>query len=81
MYLHNIQPRVRIDYATGESCRDDSVQDSMVHGCIVNDAAKTFHRASCPSAQLIKDGKMRKHTGMRQELVDAGYKPCGRCRP
>ncbi|WP_257482868.1 DNA/RNA non-specific endonuclease [Adlercreutzia mucosicola] len=81
VYLHNIQPGVRIDYATGASCRDDSVQDSMVHDCIVNDAAKTFHRTSCPSVQLIKDGRMRKHTGMRQELIDAGYKPCGRCRP
>lgn len=81
VYLHNIQPGVRIDYATGDSCRDDSVQDSMVHDCIVNEAAKTFHRASCPSVRLIKDGTMRKHTGMRQELIDAGYKPCGRCRP
>lgn len=81
VYLHNIQPGVRIDYSTGESRRDDSVQDSMVRDCIVNDAAKTFHRASCSSVQLIKDNQMRKHTGMRQELIDAGCKPCGRCRP
>ncbi len=81
VYLHNIQPGVRIGYATGDNCRDDSIQDSMVHDCIVNDAAKTFHRASCPSAQTIKNEKARKHTGMRQELIEEGYKPCGRCRP
>ncbi len=81
VFLHNIQPGVRIDYATGESRRDDSVQDSMVHDCIINDATKVFHRASCPSAQSVKEGKLRKHTSMRQELMDAGYKPCGRCRP
>lgn len=81
VYLHNIQPGIRIDYATGDSCRDDSVQDSMVHDCVVNDAARIFHRASCPSVRLIKEGKIRKHTGMRRELIDAGYKPCRRCRP
>ncbi len=81
VYLHNIQPGIRIDYATGDSCRDESVRDSMLHGCIINDATKTFHRASCPSVQAIKNEKMRKYTGMRRELVDEGYKPCGRCRP
>lgn len=81
VFLHNIQPGVRIDYATGESRRDDSVQDSMVHDCVINDETKVFHRASCPSAQSAKEGKLRKHTSMRQELMDAGYKPCKKCRP
>lgn len=81
VYLHNIQPGIRIDYVTGDNHRDDSVQDSMMRDCVINETARTFHKASCSSVQLIKNGMMRKYTGMRQDLIDAGYKPCGRCRP
>lgn len=81
VFLHNIQPGIRIDYTSGDSCRDESVRDAMLHDCAINDETKVFHRASCPSAQSAKEGKLRKYTGMRQRLVDEGYKPCGRCHP
>lgn len=81
VYLHNVQPGVRIDYATGMSQHDGSVQDLMLRGCIVNEKTKVFHRRDCPYVRNLKDGGSRTFTGMRDELARMGYKPCGRCNP
>ena len=78
VYLHNVQPGVRIDYATGNSRKDDSVRDSMLRDCLVNDATKVLHRASCPSA---RSGGLRSYSGVRDGLIGEGYRPCGRCKP
>lgn len=81
VYLHNVQPGVRINYETGESWRDNAVQDSMLRNCVVNEKTKVFHRKSCPSARNLSDGDCRTFAGMRSELVSAGYAPCKRCNP
>ena len=81
VYLHNVQPGVRIDHATGESRKDDSVRDSMLRNCVVNDATKTFHADTCSALKPADPGKLRRYTGLRKELEEAGYKPCGRCKP
>lgn len=81
VFLHNVQPGVRIDYGTGESCRDVSVRDSMLRDCVVNEKTKVFHRGDCPSAKTLNEGKYRIYSGMRDELASMGYKPCGRCNP
>lgn len=40
----------------------------------------TLHKSTCPSAKRLKDeNKVLKDT--RQEFIDAGYVPCGRCKP
>lgn len=81
VYLHNIQPGVRIDYATGDSCRDDSVRDSMVRDCVVNDKTKVLHRKNCPSTRDLQTSAYRTYTGMRDELLNNGYTACRRCKP
>lgn len=81
VYLHNVQPSTRIDYVTGVSQSDGSVQDSMIRDCVVNEKTKVFHRRDCPTAKGLKDGERRTFAGMRDELIGAGYVPCKRCNP
>ena len=81
VYLHNVQPGVRIDYAAGDSCRDDSVRDSMLRNCVVNEKTKVFHRKNCPSTRGLQTGAYRTYTGIRDELLNNGYMACRRCKP
>ena len=81
VYLHNVQPGVSIDYATGTSHRDGSVSDSMLRDCMVNEKTKVFHRRGCPTARSLKGSDCRTFTGMRDELVSMGYAPCKKCNP
>lgn len=76
VYLHNVQPGVRIDYKTGGGWCDGSVQDSMLRDCVINERTKVFHRRNCPYARNLKDGEGRTFTGMRDELVSMGYAHC-----
>ena len=79
--LHNVQPGVRIDYATGASREDAAVQDATMRRCVANEASRVFHRASCPTAARIAKGARRRYEGPRQALESEGYEPCKHCRP
>lgn len=79
--LHNVQPGVRIDYATGASREDATVQDATVRRCVANEAFRVFHRASCPAAARIAKRARRRYEGPRQALESEGYEPCKHCRP
>lgn len=81
VYLYNVQPRVAIDYRTGDSSKDDSVKDSMLRNCMVNDATKIFHKNTCSTLSLSSADSIRNYSGLRQGLLDAGYRPCGKCKP
>lgn len=81
VFLHNVQPGARIDYATGESRADETVRDSMLRDCVVNERSKTFHRASCPAVKTVNEGNVRSYSGMRSDLLQSGYLPCSKCRP
>lgn len=81
VYLHNVQPGVRIDYATGASQRDGSVQDAMIRDCVVNEKTRVFHSKNCPSTRSLSESDCRIFTGMRSELMSMGYTPCKRCNP
>ncbi len=48
---------------------------------ILNTNTKKFHYADCSSAKQIKDKNRDTYSGTRQELIDMGYDPCGRCNP
>lgn len=39
-----------------------------------------FHRLSCESAYRISDGNLQTFT-TRQQAIDAGHRPCKRCKP
>ena len=48
---------------------------------IVNTKSGKFHDPSCSSAADISDQNRLDFTGTREELIDRGYEPCGRCKP
>lgn len=48
---------------------------------VLNTNTKKFHYPSCSSAKQIKDKNRDEYTGTRDELIDMGYSPCGRCHP
>lgn len=48
---------------------------------ILNTNTRRFHLPSCPSAAEMKPENRDSFTGTRDELLEKGYTPCGRCKP
>lgn len=48
---------------------------------ILNDNTKKFHDPECSSVDDIKAKNKSEFTGTREELIEEGYEPCGKCRP
>lgn len=87
VYCYNVQPKVTIDYATGEShaSEDTNIQENSQstgeQTYIVNENTKKFHLPSCSSVKDMNSGNKREFTGDRQELLDEGYSACKTCHP
>ena len=87
VYCYNVQPKVTIDYATGEShaSEDTNIQETSQstgeQTYIVNENTKKFHLPSCSSVKDMNSGNKREFTGGRQELLDEGYSACKTCHP
>ena len=88
VYCYNVQPGISIDYATGASYLDStsaSQADTQEYGTeatyILNRNSKKFHAPSCSSAEDISETNREEYTGSRQDLINQGYEPCGRCNP
>ena len=90
VYCYNVQPGVVIDYATGQSHAEGqtpaptstpqaSAPDAASY--ILNTSNHKFHLPDCSSAQTMNEENKQAYTGSRQELIDQGYTPCGRCKP
>ncbi len=48
---------------------------------VVNTNTGKFHYPTCKSVGQIKDKNRMDFSGTREELVSAGYSPCGNCKP
>ena len=48
---------------------------------ILNTNTKRFHYPSCSSVDEMKPKNKVEFSGTREELIEMGYKPCGRCNP
>ena len=83
VYCYNVQPGVEIDYTTGDSWLSDAEPTETQTGqtYILNTSSKKFHLPTCSSAENLKEENKETYTGARQELIDQGYTPCGRCNP
>lgn len=84
VFCYNVQPGIVIDYATGESYQEEKeevVVEPSGTTYVLNTNTKKFHSPSCSSASDIKEKNRAEFTGSRQELIDDGYSPCGRCNP
>ncbi|MBR3239702.1 MAG: DNA/RNA non-specific endonuclease [Oscillospiraceae bacterium] len=56
----------------------DAVQEELY---VLNTRTLRFHRPGCPSAEEISEGNRVEFRGSREELLEQGYSPCGRCGP
>lgn len=94
VFCHNVQPGIVIDYSTGFSALADTAAEITERAVpeatdsapqpvtyVLNVSRRRFHLPSCPSVEEIKDKNRRDFTGTREELLEQGYKPCGRCNP
>lgn len=48
---------------------------------ILNTNTKKFHYPSCSSVDQMKEKNKAYFTGTREECIEMGYDPCGRCKP
>ena len=94
VFAFNIQPGIKIDYATGESVKEGEAASEKTADrsapqateapkvtYILNTNTKKFHYPSCSSVKDIKDNHRKNFYGTREKAVAAGYAPCGRCHP
>ena len=92
VYCYNVQPGIRINYATGSSEKAEGTEpsaredgrgaDGISEGdYIVNVSSMKFHRPDCEAAAEISGRNRQIFEGTREELVRSGYSPCGICCP
>lgn len=91
VYCFNVQPGVRIDFRSGFSVLAEtqtfvpqSHDSSIIEVRYIlntNPNRKRFHYPWCSSVAAIKDANRSPFYGDRQILIDAGYTPCGECKP
>lgn len=48
---------------------------------ILNTNTKKFHKGYCSSIKQIKSSNYSEFTGTRDEIINKGYSPCGKCKP
>lgn len=84
VFVYNIQPGVRIDYATGESIVEESQNMEEKQGNIqyvLNTNSHKFHYPDCSSVNDMSEKNKQIFTGSREEVLSQGYEPCERCKP
>lgn len=60
---------------------DETVGTTPDADYVLNTKSMKFHRPSCQSVCDMKETNKSFFTGTREELVEQGYSPCGRCKP
>ena len=85
VYVYNAQPGVEIDYATGESWLSGETPVSAAPAAestyILNTGSKKFHLPTCSGVSGMSPANRQDYTGSRENLIEAGYAPCGQCKP
>lgn len=90
VFCYNVQPYIKIDYATGESWINDNsetgwnennAKDPTAKTYILNTNSKTFHLPNCSAANKISNKNKKEINANRNEIIEWGYKPCGICHP
>lgn len=91
VYVFNRQPGVKIDYLTGDSVADGTVESSSgettsaekeeTKTYVLNISNGKFHLPDCDSVKKMKEENKQIMKCKRSELINAGYSPCGSCKP
>ena len=66
-----------------ESSDEDlkEVQIDSTDNYVLNKNTKVFHYPYCSSVDKMKDSNKKEMKATRDEMINKGYKPCGRCNP
>ena len=69
--------------ATPEIKHETETADPISEECayILNTNTKKFHYPACKSVKQMKEKNKQEYTGIREEVIDMGYDPCGNCHP
>lgn len=91
VYVFNRQPGVKIDYLTGDSVADGTVESALgettsaekeeTKTYVLNISNGKFHLPDCDSVKKMKEENKQIMKCKRSELINAGYSPCGSCKP
>ncbi len=88
VFVYNVQPGVKIDYATGNSRLENEETTAppapeVTPECdyIANKSSKTFHEPDCRHVSNMKEENKIYYTATREEMIQKGYIPCGTCKP
>lgn len=88
VFCYNVQPYIEINYADGSSWtskQSDNQLETETQGSkvayILNTHTKKFHYPDCSSVNDMKEKNKEAFTGSREELIEMGYSPCGKCNP
>lgn len=65
----------------GSEKKSESQDGGWEERFILNTNTKKFHEPSCSSADEIAEENRAEFTGTKEDLLDAGYSSCGRCKP
>ena len=89
VFCYNVQPGVRIDYATGESWLEEEPAAQAPEAAapaeertyVLNASTKKFHYPECSSVDRMAEKNRQTVTDTRDDLISQGYDPCGNCNP
>ena len=63
------------------STEDTDDSNSTEASYILNTNTKKFHYPNCSSVDQMSDKNKKEVTSSREEIIQQGYSPCGRCKP
>ena len=80
VFVYNCQPGIHIEYATGDSWVEETVETGISPQTryILNTGTMKFHNADCSQAESIKQSNKAYFNGNREDLIGQGYSP-GKC--
>ena len=59
----------------------EETSQSTAFSYVLNTNTHRFHYPDCESVKKIKDKNKQAFCGTREEVIEAGYQPCGQCHP
>lgn len=60
---------------------DTNDNDEITSDYVLNKNTKVFHYPYCSSVNQMKDSNKKEMKATRDEIINKGYKPCGKCNP
>lgn len=87
IFCYNVQPGVKIDYATGDNWLDGEGTENTdsekgkAETYVLNTKSKKFHKESCSGISKITEENKEEVKTTKEDLINKGYDPCGTCKP